>query len=79
MKYEILAKGIEYTDKKTGEIKQPWERCGIGGVSKSGNTWINLKVLPVNFDGFLLMKEITGKKDDSQENIQSDLDDDIPF
>lgn len=54
--HEIIARGETYKDKE-GKDKTRWIRCGVVMDTKSGGQAIHIESLPINFDGWLMMKE----------------------
>lgn len=56
LNFELFARGEAYKD-KNGDDKNYWIKCGVVIDNKSGGQSIKLESLPVNFDGWLVMKE----------------------
>jgi hypothetical protein len=84
--HEIIARGETYKDKE-GNDKTRWIRCGVVMDTKSGGQAIHLESLPINFDGWLMMKEPMPKENQKpysksgsvSEKPIEDIESDIPF
>ena len=80
--HELIAKGETYKNKE-GVEKTRWIRCGVVMDTKSGGQTLHIESLPINFDGWLMMKEPMPKenqkpysKSGSTQEIDSE---DVPF
>jgi hypothetical protein len=84
--HELIARGETYKDKE-GNDKTRWIRCGVVMDTKSGGQAIHLESLPINFDGWLMMKEPMPKENQKpysksgsvSEKPIEDIESDIPF
>tara|TARA_R110000823_G_scaffold264996_1_gene385023 strand:+ start:252 stop:509 length:258 start_codon:yes stop_codon:yes gene_type:complete len=81
--HDLIAKGETYTN-KDGEEKVKWIRCGVAMDTKNGGVALKIESLPVNFDGWLQMREPLPKdsyKPNQAKSGQSinDHESDIPF
>ena len=84
--HEIIARGETYKDKE-GNDKTRWIRCGVVMDTKSGGQAIHIESLPINFDGWLMMKEPMPKENQKpysksgsvNEKPIEEIDSDIPF
>lgn len=82
--YDLIARGETYKD-KNGDDKTRWIKCGVVMDTKSGGQSIHLESLPINFDGWLMMKEPLPKENQKPYNKQvaekpsDDFESDIPF
>jgi hypothetical protein len=84
--HEVISRGETYKDKE-GNDKTRWIRCGVVMDTKSGGQAIHIESLPVNFDGWLMMKEPLPK--DNQKSYSKsgsvnekpidEIDSDLPF
>ena len=82
VKYDLITKGEKYTN-KNGEEKVKWIKCGVVLDTKSGGQTIFIESLPIQFDGWLMMKERTEQDNYLKSNkSKADFDDmesDMPF
>lgn len=84
--HEVIARGETYTNKE-GVEKTRWIRCGVVMDTKSGGQAIHIESLPINFDGWLMMKEPMPKENQKQysksgsvnEKEPDDFEESIPF
>lgn len=84
--HELIARGETYKD-KNGDDKTRWIRCGVVMDTKSGGQAIHLESLPINFDGWLMMKEPMPKENQKpysksgsvNETPIDQIESDIPF
>lgn len=82
--HELIAKNGTYKT-KDGEEKTRWIKCGVVMDTRTGGQALLIESLPINFDGWLQMREpsvkpvaeVKPKKQDS--GSVNDIDDDIPF
>ena len=80
--HDLLAGGESYVG-KDGKERRKWIRCGVVVETKNGGQAIKLETIPVNFDGWLQMKE-PFPKDSQQTSAKSstsfdDIESDVPF
>jgi hypothetical protein len=54
--HDLIAKTGEYTN-AAGETKARWTKVGVAMSNKSGGTSLLLESIPVNFDGWVTMRE----------------------
>lgn len=86
LNFELFARGETYKD-KNGEDKPRWIKCGVVIDNKSGGQSIKIESLPINFDGWLVMKEPKPKENQTPSNDAKpasetpidQIEDDIPF
>lgn len=84
--HELISRGETYKT-KDGEEKTRWIRCGVVMDTKSSGQAIHLESLPINFDGWLMMKEPMPKENQKpysksgsvSEKPIEDIESDIPF
>lgn len=83
--HELIAKGETYKTKE-GVEKTRWIRCGVVMDTKSGGQTLHIESLPINFDGWLMMKEPMPKENQNQPQKQysksgsiDEIDNNIPF
>jgi hypothetical protein len=81
--HDLLARGESYVG-KDGQEKRKWIRCGVVMTTKSGGQAVKIESLPVDFDGWLQMKEPLPKESipvNQAKSSQSfeDMADDVPF
>lgn len=73
--HDLIAKAGEYTN-KDGESKVRWHKCGVAMDTKNGGIALNIESLPVNFDGWLQMREPLPR--DGQSNKPAQQNNDVP-
>ena len=54
--HDLIAKTGEYVNKE-GETKARWTKVGVAMSNKQGGTSILIESIPVNFDGWVTMRE----------------------
>jgi hypothetical protein len=54
--HDLIAKTGEYTN-AAGETKARWTKVGVAMSNKQGGTSILIESIPVNFDGWVTMRE----------------------
>jgi hypothetical protein len=54
--HDLIAKTGEYVN-KDGETKARWTKVGVAMSNKQGGTSILIESIPVNFDGWVTMRE----------------------
>jgi hypothetical protein len=82
--HELIAKAGTYKN-KDGEEKTRWVKCGVVMDTRTGGQALLIESLPINFDGWLQMREpsvkpvaeMKGSKKDS--GSVADIEDDLPF
>jgi hypothetical protein len=70
--HDLIAKAGEY--QKDGETKARWTKVGVAMSNKSGGTSLLIESLPVNFDGWITMREPQPK-----DGAPKEASGDIPF
>lgn len=84
--HDLIARGETYKD-KNGDEKTRWIKCGVVMDTKSGGQAVYIESLPINFDGWLMMKEPMPKEnqkpynkpDTSNQTPIDQIESDIPF
>ena len=71
--HDLIAKTGEYTN-ANGETKARWQKVGVAMSNKQGGTSLLIESIPVNFDGWLTMREPQPKQAGSAEDKT-----DLPF
>ena len=74
--HDLIAKTGEYTN-AAGEIKARWTKVGVAMSNKQGGTSLLIESIPVNFDGWVTMREPQPK--DSAGSSSSATDSAMPF
>ena len=54
--HDLIAKTGEYTN-ANGETKARWQKVGVAMSNKQGGTSLLIESIPVNFDGWVTMRE----------------------
>lgn len=54
--HDLIAKTGEYTN-ANGETKARWQKVGVAMNNKQGGISLLIESIPVNFDGWLTMRE----------------------
>jgi len=54
--HDLIAKTGEYTN-AAGETKARWTKVGVAMSNKQGGTSLLIESIPVNFDGWVTMRE----------------------
>ena len=54
--HDLIAKTGEYVN-KDGETKARWTKVGVAMSNKQGGTSLLIESIPVNFDGWVTMRE----------------------
>ena len=54
--HDLIAKTGEYTN-ANGETKARWTKVGVAMSNKQGGTSLLIESIPVNFDGWVTMRE----------------------
>jgi len=54
--HDLIAKTGEYVNKE-GETKARWTKVGVAMSNKQGGTSLLIESIPVNFDGWVTMRE----------------------
>lgn len=71
--HDLIAKSGEY--QKDGETKARWTKVGVAMTNKSGGTALLIEQLPVNFDGWVQMREPQPRENGGSNTASGD----IPF
>ena len=71
--HDLIAKAGEY--QKDGETKTRWHKVGVAMTNKSGGTALLIESLPVNFDGWIQMREPQPRENGANNTASTD----IPF
>jgi hypothetical protein len=71
--HDLIAKTGEYTN-AAGETKARWTKVGVAMSNKQGGTSLLIESIPVNFDGWVTMREPQPKQDGGSESKT-----DLPF
>ena len=71
--HDLIAKSGEY--QKDGETKARWTKVGVAMNNKSGGTALLIEQLPVNFDGWVQMREPQPRENGASNTASTD----IPF
>jgi hypothetical protein len=58
--HDLIAKTGEYTN-AAGETKARWQKVGVAMSNKQGGTSLLIESIPVNFDGWVTMREPQAK------------------
>lgn len=69
--HDLIAKTGEYTN-ANGETKARWTKVGVAMSNKQGGTSLLIESIPVNFDGWVTMREPQPKQNGGAED-KSDL------
>lgn len=72
--HDLIAKTGEYTN-ANGETKARWTKVGVAMSNKQGGTSLLIESIPVNFDGWVTMREPQPRG----ENNNASTGGDIPF
>jgi hypothetical protein len=75
--HDLIAKSGEY--QKDGETKARWTKVGVAMTNKSGGTALLIEQLPVNFDGWIQMRDPLPPKNGAGTDHSSGAGDSIPF
>ena len=71
--HDLIAKSGEY--QKDGETKARGTKVGVAMTNKSGGTALLIEQLPVNFDGWVQMREPQPRENGGNNTVGGD----IPF
>ena len=74
--HDLIAKTGEYTN-AAGETKARWTKVGVAMSNKQGGTSILIESIPVNFDGWVTMREPQPK--DGAGSSSNSTDSAMPF
>jgi hypothetical protein len=74
--HDLIAKTGEYVNKE-GETKARWQKVGVAMNNKQGGISLLIESIPVNFDGWLTMREPQAK--DNAGSNTSATDSAMPF
>ena len=74
--HDLIAKTGEYTN-AAGETKARWTKVGVAMSNKQGGTSILIESIPVNFDGWVTMREPQPKAEVTSINESDKAD--LPF
>ena len=74
--HDLIAKTGEYVNKE-GETKARWTKVGVAMSNKQGGTSILIESIPVNFDGWVTMREPQPKAEVTSINGSDKAD--LPF
>ena len=69
--HDLIAKTGEYVNKE-GETKARWTKVGVAMSNKQGGTSLLIESIPVNFDGWVTMRE-PQPKDGAVSESKADL------
>ncbi|CAB5222835.1 hypothetical protein UFOVP367_43 [uncultured Caudovirales phage] len=69
--HDLIAKAGEY--QKDGETKTRWHKVGVAMTNKSGGTALLIESLPVNFDGWIQMREPQPRDGSPKQEDKTDL------
>jgi hypothetical protein len=74
--HDLIAKTGEYKN-ANGETKARWTKVGVAMSNKQGGTSLLIESIPVNFDGWVTMREPQPK--DGANSSASAPEGDMPF
>lgn len=69
--HDLIAKSGEY--QKDGETKARWTKVGVAMTNKQGGTSLLIESLPVNFDGWVTMREPQPRDNAPKSEDSSDM------
>lgn len=70
--HDLIAKSGEYTN-SSGETKTRWHKVGVAMTNKSGGTALLIESLPINFDGWVQMREPQPRDGSAKQEDKTDL------